>query len=153
MPFQTLLTHLGKCGGPVSLDVSSQVKLVSPSYTFNGTGIQTVTLDPKFITGNKVPEFECNSCGDHFAGPDDIGTKLGSYCIICGKLKSVKSLFYHERLSPICLGCKDEIKDYKKDPDADVPERIKDFSRSFNITDRTRFICVLDILQHPLSLL
>lgn len=98
--------HNGKCaGGKIIVDVSSSIKLVSPSFGIGGDGITPAVLDVIQIPGKKETSvvFYCSSCQQTIKSNHE--DEIYADCVVCGKRVSVEDLKVDEYLAGVCTEC------------------------------------------------
>jgi len=148
----TFLMHSKKdCSGPVVIDTSSIAKLIAPSFSIGPEGFSNIVLDLQ-LEGDGIlnPEYECTRCGEH-VDKESFGTDISAICQICGNAKPAEHLFTHNYVPCICEECVNEVKDYIKTGKTNS-DQVKLYTEMFSFGSRPRFISMLTLLNHPISM-
>lgn len=147
---RTFLSHLGRnCGGNIVIDVSTNAKLVAPSFVVNTGGLGRLVLDIQIEPGGNLhPKFQCTKCG-LIMEDDELGTVLSATCQICGHTYPVSELSVHHQIPCLCADCITGIRN---------PERLPkehpalNYISAFGLAKGMKVVSLVKVLTSPIEL-
>jgi len=98
--------HNKNCKGGLILDLTSMVRIMSPSVTIHdgkvGIGIADIVRVKN--EGNSVPNWYCGKCGTSISHQEMLDSSLCK-CSICGEEKPLKDILSISGMFGVCSDC------------------------------------------------
>ena len=133
-----------KCSNRVVLDISSNLKLVSPSFSINGKGVSPSVIEIVKGDSSKT-SFYCNKCAEVIDEKTSERGELLVCCSICGHYSSTEECFHNEYFPAVCESCKTQLEKKDKSSYSDKLRRAHDLFEGLLNSD-SKYIPLVKLL-------